>query len=62
MSCSLMLRVIVVPYVTAFAVNKWHATSLASDVAREQYKEKRYSAHHMDASTLHSDEGRSQLR
>lgn len=43
-------------------------------VAREQYdpviglrtmtdqKEECYSVHHMDASTLHSDEGRSQLR
>lgn len=32
-------------------------------VPREQYsKKKRYSAHHTDASTLHSDEGRGQLR
>ena len=35
---------------------------LLASVAREQYKEKCYSAYHMDASTLHSDEGRSQLR
>lgn len=35
---------------------------LLASVIREQYKEKCYSTHHTDASTLHSDEGRSQLR
>ena len=51
-----------------------HVSISCSLVAREQYlprtifqkwcgaSEKRYSTHHMDASTLHSDEGRSQLR